>query len=159
MKLSMQTLKCIRIRISDGGAKLFVLLHNKDNLSRAIDSALSMMSRHVQIGKDDFAKLASSYTLHGPLLVLKYLLADEDAVWTAVQTRVVLAECGAVLELCSPFVCDQTLERFSENVKIAQVQHDEEGDEENEDEDEDEDDLSGGNTCVFSVFCIVLFVF
>jgi hypothetical protein len=145
MKLSLQTIRCIRIRIADGGAKLFVLLHAKESLGEAIDVALSMAAKHLEIGNQDFARLAAQYTLHGPLLVLKYLLADECAVWNEERTRRVLDECKGVLALCSPFVCDQTLERFSENVKIAVVEDHLSGDEDNDDEDDDEeDDVSGG---------------
>lgn len=147
MKLSMQTIRCIRIRVSDGGAKLFVLLHSsKEMLSQAIDAALAMIARHLEVGRQDFGRLASQFTLHGPLLVLKYLLGDELASWSKQQARQVLLECGAVLALCSPFVCDQTLERFSENVAIAP--DDDEGGSDLEDEDEDEEDAASGGSHV-----------
>ncbi len=142
MKLSLQTIRCIRIRIADGGAKLFVLLHNKETLHEAIEAGLTMASRHLEIGRQDFGRLAAQFTLHGPLLVLKYLLSDELAVWSEEHTKRVLAECGGVLALCSPFVCDQTLERFSNNVKIAVHDDDDEGSD--QEDDEDEDDVSGG---------------
>ncbi len=141
MKLSMQTIKCIRIRISDGGARLFTLLHSVQQLPEALETALQMLDKHVEIGQRDFSKLSSHFTLHGPLLVLRYLLLDPKAVFSPDSTQRLLRGCRQVMKLCSPFVCDNTLEGKSDNVKIPF------GAEEDEEEvdDEDEDELSSGS--------------
>ena len=154
LRLSAKTLKCIRIRIADGGARLFTLLYDQSQLSEAIESALDMLEEHVTVGKTDFSKLSSQYTLHGPLLVLKYLLAEQSSGFTAAETKRLLAGCRAVMELCSSYVCDNTLEGLSGNVEVQYGGRGGGGGEGNQndddvvadDEEDDEDgDLSGGS--------------
>ena len=128
-------MKSIRIRIADGGARLFNLLHEP---SEAVPLALDMLQTHIKVGQQDFEKLAAQYSLHGPLLILKYILEERGAsVFTKELTLRLLQGCRDAMALCSPFVCDNTIEGFSENVKLPVVvgQDDEESMEDDDDED------------------------
>jgi hypothetical protein len=142
LNLSLKTLKCIRIRISDSGARLFTLLYDGDApmVVESLNLGLEMLENHIAIGKTDFSKLASQFTLHGPLLIMKYLLVEQSQHFTKEHTQRLLKCCRDVMDLCEGFVCDNTLEGMSDNVKVRF------GGEDNEEEDGgEEEDLSSGS--------------
>lgn len=71
LSFSTASIRCIRVRIADGGARLFVLLFPPLQRAEAFSDALALLAKHVDVGQRDFAKAAASFTLHGPLMVLK----------------------------------------------------------------------------------------
>lgn len=141
LRFATTSIRCIRVRIADGGARLFALLFDASTAERAegVSHALDLLRKHVELGHRDFAKVASTHTLHGPLMVLRLMLRDAEvsAAWTAPQTARLVQLCSETIELCKPYVCDNKLEGMSENVKMAMGASDDEG---SDDEVDDADD-------------------
>ncbi len=135
--------RCIRVRVADGGARLFAVLFSAEQHREALDAACDMLARHLEVGTKDFARAASTFTLHGPLMVLKYLL-DEPGMGNSMESAQVarlVRLCCDVIDICRPYVCNEQLEGMSENVKLRTVfEAGDSGDEGDEEHDEEEDD-------------------